>query len=66
MKTTHDAINGPDMTEILMTLGSFLSWAEQSNAMYGGHSASEAIVALQHLLGWDDARMKTFIEILTQ
>lgn len=53
-----------NLTDILMDLGSFLVWAMDDGAMYGGVNAEDATTAFQRLLGWDDERMTKFAEII--
>lgn len=63
MKTTEDFKNGPDFADLLQTLGSFLAWATEDGAMYGGVQGEEAFEAFTQLMGWDDATKNRFYEI---
>lgn len=66
IKTTENFMNEPSMSDILVTLGAYLSNAADDDAHFGGHSGEEALTALQHLLGWDDEKMTQFVEIFRQ
>jgi hypothetical protein len=61
MRTTQDAIATPDIVEPLLTLGSFLVWANESGARYGGVEADEALDALRDLMGWDTQTYNRFV-----
>lgn len=54
------------MSDILVTLGSFLTWATEEGAFHGGYSGEQALTALQQLLGWDDEKMTQFVKIFVQ
>jgi hypothetical protein len=66
MKTTKDMVNEPSLSDILVPLGSFLTWATEEGAFYGGYSGEDALTALQQLLGWDDVKMAHFVSIFVQ
>lgn len=66
MRTTEDARNAPDMNEVLMVLGSYLVWAADTVSYHGGYSGEEALAAFQQLLGWDDERMKKFVQVFIE
>lgn len=66
IKTTENVMNEPSMSDILVTLGAYLSNAADEDAYFGGYSGEEALVAFQHLLGWDNEKMTKFVEVFQQ
>jgi hypothetical protein len=65
MKTTKDYMDGPEFSELLQTMGSFLCWATEDGAEYGGVRAEEAFQTFATMMGWDQFTTAKFYEIFT-
>jgi len=50
---TSEAKQMPAMSDMLITIMSFLVWAESDDAVYGGNTATEALEMFRLMLGYD-------------
>lgn len=66
MKTTENITTEPNLNDVLVVLGAYLSHAADDGKFYGGYSGEQALEALQNLLGWNNEKMADFVEIFRQ
>lgn len=64
---TTDDFRGPDtFTDSLMNIMPFLVWAADSNEIYGGVKAVDALESFRYILGWDKERFENLCNIFRQ
>jgi len=64
MKNGADELrNGPDFSDCLMDIVPFLVWAADSNEVFGGVKAVDALESFRYILGWDKERFDALCNV---